>query len=315
MPKVIFFGTPQFSAKVLSYLITEGVNVVAAVTNPDRPKGRSRRLQASFVKQFCVEQHPSLPLYQPEKPSSPEFLDSLASHNADIFVVVAYGAILRQKLIDLPSCACINLHTSLLPKYRGAAPIQRAIMEGEKETGVSIMHIVRQLDAGDVIRFCKVEIGSRDTFETLQEKLYIKGAPLLYKVIDELHKGQAERYPQDDNLSSYAHKIEAQDACINWKKTAEEIDRQIRALYPEVCAWCQMLINGQDKRVKIKEAEPLGDCEGKVGEVLERKGKNFVVATGKGALRIKRLQVEGKKEMDAASFICGFASQKIELES
>ena len=219
--KVVFFGTPTFAASVLTFLLSNGVNVVAVVSKPDKPKGRSGKPVATPVKLVAYQHH--LPLFQPELVSDPDFVPILHAFDADLFVVVAYGEILKQHLLDMPKKACINLHASLLPKYRGAAPIQQAIINGETESGVTIMHMVKKMDAGDMIKTATTPIGPNETYAELEEKLCKIGSKLLLEVIQDFGRGIEKRTPQDESLVSLARKIELEDCKIEWDQPAQKI--------------------------------------------------------------------------------------------
>ena len=204
--KIIFFGTPDFAAKTLEYLVEKQVQIAAVVTQPDRPKGRSLQMCPSPVKIFAEKKN--IKIFQPEKASSPEFLDELMAIKADLFIVVAFGQILSQKLLNIPPLGCINVHASLLPKYRGAAPIQRAIMAGEKETGIAIQKMVKQLDAGDVIIEKRVQISEDMIFDELEHLLVETTKLLLFHVVKEFEKGVPPATPQNHDLATYASKID-----------------------------------------------------------------------------------------------------------
>lgn len=293
--KIIYFGTPHFAAEVLKYLIEQNVDIAAVVTQPDRPKGRSLQLTPSPVKQLIQEKQ--IPLFQPEKASQENFLQELAALNADLFVVVAFGQILSQKLLDIPVFGCINVHASLLPKYRGAAPIQRAIMAGEKETGIAIQKMVRQLDAGDVIAVEKVAIGQDMTFGELEEKLIQITKPLLWKVVQQQ---PSIGHPQDHTLATYASKIEPAEGEIHWARTAQDLHNLVRAFSPRPGAWVWISIGGERKKLKIIRTQ-LVEGRGQPGELLA----NGAVACGSGALKLIEVQPEGKRVMNAADWLRG----------
>ncbi|NGX41779.1 MAG: Methionyl-tRNA formyltransferase [Chlamydiae bacterium] len=295
--KVVFFGTPPFAANVLSFLLENGVDVVAVVTKPDKPKGRSRKPVPTPVKTVAIDHDPQIPFFQPEKASSPEFADLLPPFDVDLFVVVAYGEILRQHILDMPRLGCINVHASLLPKYRGAAPIQRCIIEGEDETGISIMHMVRKMDAGDIIRVEKVSIGPNDTFGEVEQKLCDLGSKALLEVIREFEKGNTSEVPQDESLVTYAQKIELEDCEIDWNQSAEAIHNLVRGVNPYPGAWCFVTTNGEKKRVKIWSTRIVSDVSDTPGKILSCDAEGMIVSCGEGAVRILELQLEGKKSM------------------
>lgn len=302
--KVVFFGTPQFSADVLSYLIDNGINIVAVVTRTDKPKGRSGLPVHTPVKTFVLNKIPFIPLFQPLKVSSPEFSEVLPPFEADLFVVVAYGEILKQPILDTPTIGCINLHTSLLPKYRGAAPIQRAIIEGQIETGVTIMHMVRTMDAGDIIKTIKVPIGANDTFGEVEQNLCKKGSPLLLEAIHDLERGKSTRIPQDESQITFAPKIELEDCAIDWKRSAEEIHNLVRGVNPYPGAWCHVNVKGEIVRLKIKSTHQATE-EGKPGALLSTDPQSLLVGCGKGSIKILELQLEGKRAMTPSELLRG----------
>lgn len=276
----------------MQYLADKDVTVAGIVTQPDRPKGRSNKLQPSPVKQVAEVHFPKAQILQPEKASNEEFLSELRSLQADLFVVVAFGQILPQKLLSIPPKGCINIHTSLLPKLRGAAPIQRAIMLGEKQTGVAIQKMVYELDAGDVIATAKVQISSEMSCDELQTDLCELAKPLLVKVLEDYSRGIPEAIPQDHSCASYAAKIGPEDREINWNDSSVTIHNQIRGLAPKPGAWTWL--EKPHKRMKILKAQKIEGSEGFPGEILSTKG---VVACGKGAIQIISVQPEGKKAM------------------
>lgn len=295
--KVVFFGTPTFAAEVLKYLLDQHVNVVAVVTRPDKAVGRSSQLVPTPVKVVAMQNLPSIPVHQPPLVSSPDFADVLPKYDADLFVVVAYGEIIKQHVLDMPKLGCINLHGSLLPKFRGAAPIQHSIIQGEKETGVTIMHMVRKMDAGDIIKTVTVPIGQNDTYGDLEKQLCLKGSKLMLEVIHDFQKGKVQETLQDHSTATYASKIEMPDCEVNWNKTAEEIHNLVRGVTPSPGAWCRVWVQDKQKRLKIKETRLAQGVQGKPGEITSCTENGLTVACGKNAVCITRLQLEGKKEM------------------
>ncbi len=296
--KVVFFGTPDFAADCLEFLLDRGIEIVAIVTQPDRPKGRSLQWMPSEVKALAIRKVPHIPILQPEKASSPDFLEKLSQLQADLFVVVVFGQILSQKLLDIPPLGCINVHPSLLPKYRGAAPIQRALMDGVQETGVSIQKIVKQLDAGDVIAFVKILVPEDMTFGELKEKLLELAKPLLFEVICKFENGIPEAEPQDNERATYATKISIEEGEIRWDWPAQKIHNLIRALSPKPGAWC-LLQSG--KRLKVLRSK-LAPGQGLPGEAI---GLDGIIACGKGAIQLLEVQPEGKRVMHASDWIRG----------
>jgi methionyl-tRNA formyltransferase len=300
--RIVFFGTPEFAAETLSYLLDHKVSIVGVVTQPDRPKARSSAPAFSAVKEQLFKGSSDIPLFQPEKASDPEFLEKLKALRADLYVVVAFGQILPQKLLDIPPLGCINVHASLLPKYRGAAPIQRCLMQGEKITGVSIQKIVKQLDAGDVIATAETEIPPEMTFGELREVLCNLSKPLLLSVLHSFEKeGIPQGAVQDHSQATYAPKIETEEGVIDWKLSSDALHNLIRAFSPMPGARCWVDQGGEKKQLKILRSQKI-DQTGMPGELLSKDG---VIACGKGALRLIEVQPEGKKRMSAADWLRG----------
>jgi methionyl-tRNA formyltransferase len=268
MMKIVFFGTPPFAAQVLQDLFKAGVDVVAVVSKPDRPQGRSLTPVATPVKVAAQTHKPSLLVHQPDVVSDPGFSHVLEAYHADLFVVVAYGEIIKQHLLDMPRLGCINLHASLLPKYRGAAPIQRCIINGEKESGITIMHMVKKMDAGDIISVVTVPIGAEMTYGELEKALCLVGSDALIKAIHDLEKGVAARIPQDHTQVTFAPKIELEDCEIRWSQPAQTIHNLVRGVSPHPGAWCYVYVRGAKKRLKIKRTRLITDRKGNPGEVL-----------------------------------------------
>jgi len=293
--KIVFFGTPRFAAVVLRYLLDNQVEIAAVVTRPDKPKGRSDKLIPTPVKEVALEHH--IPVYQPEKVSSPVFAEVLTPIEADLFVVVAYGEIVKQHILDMPKLGCINLHTSLLPKYRGAAPIQRAVMNGEMETGVSIMYMVKKMDAGDIIRTQKLAIGENETFGELEERLCRVGSEMMLSVISDFRQGPLDGRPQNDDDVTFAPKVELEDCEIDWTKPANEIHNLVRGSQPYPGAWCWVDVKGEKKRMKIKKTLIGHSAQAAPGSLIRVNQEGLELGCGEGSLIIKFLQLEGKKAM------------------
>jgi methionyl-tRNA formyltransferase len=304
--RVVFFGTPRIAAEVLTHLLKNGVNVVGVISKPDKPHGRSSTPVPVPVKVAAQAWPTPIPVYQPEKVSAPEFAPILQDFQADLFVVVAYGEILKQHVLDMPKAACINMHASLLPKYRGAAPIQRAIIQGEAESGVTIMHMVKQMDAGDMIAAAKIPIGPDMTAGELEAAVTEKGSGLLLGVIREFEQGTPPRLPQDHSQMTLAPKIELADCEVHWNSTAQAIHNLIRGSNPEPGAWCQVMLQGQTKRLRLFRSKVRRDLHGRPGELLSYGKPGFIIACQEGALELLELQLEGKKRMPAADLMRGF---------
>lgn len=304
--KVIFFGTPQFAADTLQYLLDHGVEVCAVVTKPDRPQGRSSTPVPTPVKLTALAQQPALPVFQPAIVSDPAFAPTLAAFQADLFVVVAYGEIIKQHLLDMPRLGCINVHGSLLPRYRGAAPIQRSIMHGDVKTGITIMHMVKKMDAGDIIEMVEVPVGPDDTFPEVEQALCRAGAQALLQVIHAFQKGKVPRTPQEEALATYAPKIELEDCQLDWNLPAQSLHNLIRGVTPEPGAWCFVQLRGQSKRLKVLRSRVVSSLSGPPGSILSYGKEGLVIACGQQALRILDLQLEGKKAMPAEELMRGF---------
>jgi methionyl-tRNA formyltransferase len=309
--KIVFFGTPDFAAKILNTLLEQQFTVSAVVTKPDRPKGRSGSPVPGPVKLLAQANH--IPLYQPEIVSAPEFAPTLEAYKADLFVVVAFGEIIKQHLLDMPKLGCINIHASLLPKYRGAAPIQRSIIEGETETGITIMHMVKKMDAGDMIEMASIPIGPNMTFGELEKELCDKGADLLTKVLKDFQQGIIKRTPQDHTKATLAPKIELEDCQIQWNKSAQTIHNLVRGVNPHPIAWCLVDVRGQTKRLKVLKTEVIesqSDQE-KPGSIVNSSPKELIIACGQNFLKLHEVQLEGKKQMTVEEFLRGFSKESM----
>jgi len=297
--KVVYFGTPPIAAEVLDFLSENGVEVLAIVTKGDKPRGRSGKPVFSAVKELALEKFPNIPLYQPDKASTPAFEEELRLFGADLFVVFAYGEIIKQNLLDLPRYGCINLHPSLLPKYRGPAPIRFALLDGAKETGVSVIEMALKMDAGDLLAQEKVSIPSDMDCEQLEKVLIPLGAETLLKVIKNYSYHNKHKTPQDSTLATYVQKIDATMAEIDWSQSAETIHNQIRAFSPKPGAWCTAIVNGKPKRLKVFRAIP-------TVEAAQYQKDQWIVSCSDGNLSLLDLQLEGKKRLSIPEFIRGF---------
>ena len=295
-------GTPDIAAECLTALIRGGRDIIGVVTQPDKPKGRGNVMTPPPAK--TVAQENGIPVYQPQTLRSDEWDSCLRGLDPDIIVVVAYGKLLPHGTISYPKYGCINLHASLLPKYRGAAPIQRAIMCGERVTGVTVMMMDDGLDTGDMLMSEKIEICPCDDCGTLKEKIADVGSRLLCTALDDIAAGRAVRTPQSDSCSCYAEKITKEDCKLDFTKSAKELCCIVRGLSPAPLACCRM---PDGRMLKIAAAEPT-EGSGVCGEVISADGKgegSFTVACGEGALRVKAVVPEGKGMMSAGDFVRG----------
>lgn len=309
--KAIYFGTPDFAAEILSYLLKNDIKIVAVVTKPDKPQGRSGAPVPTPVK--CVAQNHALPLFQPETVSAIEYAPLLEAFQADLFIVVAYGEIIKQHLLDMPKIACINVHASLLPRYRGAAPIQRCIINGEKKTGITIMHMAKKMDAGDIISMEKVAIGPDMTYGELEKELCHIGSNLLLKVIQNIDSGSVTRTVQDHSLATFAPKIELEDCQIDWKQPVETIHNLVRGVNPHPIAWCQVRVKDQNRRLKVITAQVAShESQGFPGQIIPSKHE-LLISCGQGTLKLIQIQLEGKKAMPAGEFMRGFPGDSLQF--
>ncbi|GAE24197.1 methionyl-tRNA formyltransferase [Halalkalibacter wakoensis JCM 9140] len=302
--KIVFMGTPDFSVPVLQSLRTEGYDIVAVVTQPDRPVGRKRVLTPPPVK-VEAEKH-QIDVLQPEKIKEKVELEKVFAYKPDLIVTAAFGQILPKELLDYPKHGCINVHASLLPNYRGGAPIHQAIIDGEKESGVTIMYMVEKLDAGDMISQVRVPIEETDHVGTLHDKLSQAGAELLIKTIPDLINGAVTPQKQDDSAVSFARNITREMEWLDWKRSGEDLYNQIRGLHPWPVAYTTI----EGKPLKVWWGEKTKSTQEYEAGTIERiEEDGIVVATGSDmAIKIKELQPSGKKKMDATSYIRGAGS-------
>lgn len=299
--RILFMGTPDFALFSLKALVDAGENVIGVVTQPDKPKGRGYTLTPPPVKVYALEQ--GLPVYQPNTLRGDEFASLLEKIDPELIVVVAYGKILPQNVLEYPKYGCVNVHGSLLPEYRGAAPMQRAIIEGKRETGVTTMMMDVGLDTGDMLLVGKIEICEHDNFETVHDKLGACGAETLLRTLDAMRNGTLTRQKQDDSLATYAAKIEKSDCVIDFSRAAKEVHDQIRGLSPIPLAFTH---TPDGKMLKVI-ASKVSECSGSapVGTVVSLDGGKITVACGMGAVDLLTVLPEGKKRMSAADFING----------
>ncbi|WP_421207739.1 methionyl-tRNA formyltransferase [Aeromonas enteropelogenes] len=296
--KLIFAGTPDFAARHLAALLSSGHEVVAVYTQPDKPAGRGQKLTASPVKELAIAHN--LPVYQPASLRNEEAQAELASLGADLMVVVAYGLILPKAVLDTPRLGCINVHGSLLPRWRGAAPIQRAIWAGDAETGVTIMQMDVGLDTGAMIRKVSCPIAADETSTSLYDKLAELGPQALVDTVDAMAAGNTTAEQQDDALANYAQKLSKEEARIDWTMDAVAIERCIRAFNPWPISWCE--VAGQT--IKVWQAEVIEHEHGQsAGTLLKADKQGIDIATGKGVLRLLTLQPPGKKAMSVTDLL------------
>lgn len=294
---IVFFGTPSFAVPSLDALIRSGEEIAAIVTQPDKKKGRGHQMSLPPVKELALKE--GLHIFQPASMKDANFLNELSLIRPELIVVVAYGRILPESILNLPPFGCINIHASLLPKYRGAAPIQWAIINGEEFTGVTTMLMDKGLDTGDILLEEKIRISDEDTTETLSRKLSGLGASLLLNTIKGIKEGLLKSRPQTGE-ASYAPVIKKEDGLLNWSKTATELFNFVRGMYPWPCAYCYL---GKE-RIKIIRVRAV-DGQGKPGRIERALKDELVVGTAKGLISITELQPEGKKVMSAGEFIRG----------
>lgn len=299
--RVVFMGTPDFAVGTLEAIIKEGYEVAGVVTQPDKPKGRGKNMQFTPVKEVAVAKN--IPVYQPIRVKEPEFIEELQKLNPEVIVVVAFGQILPKAILDMPQYGCVNVHASLLPRYRGAAPIQWAVIDGEKESGVTTMLMEEGLDTGDMLKKTVVPLEEDETGGSLHDKLAAAGADLLIETLKELEAGTSVRTKQDDTLSNYAKMLDKQLGHIDFTKPAEEIERLIRGLNP----WPSAFTGIDGKTLKIWSATVVNqEAEGKYGEIVEVTQDSILVKTGKGLLELDEVQLEGKKRMETDAFLRGY---------
>lgn len=298
--RIVFAGTPDFAARHLSALINSQHEVVGVYSMPDRPAGRGKKLKASEVKTLALEH--SLPVFQPDTFKSEEAQAELATLNADVMIVVAYGLLLPKAVLDTPKMGCLNVHGSILPRWRGAAPIQRALWAGDAETGVTIMQMDEGLDTGDMLHIATCPITAQDTSASLYDKLAELGPAALLDTLNLLLTHSAKPEKQNDDLANYAKKLSKEEANIDWTMPATQIERNIRAFNP----WPVCFTSMQAQTVKIWQATVI-DEQGEAGTVLRSDKHGVVIACGEHALAITQLQPQGKKPMSAQDFLNGRA--------
>jgi len=297
MSRIVFAGTPEFARESLKQLVASGVRPEAVLTQPDRPAGRGKKLRVSAVKQYAQEL--GLHLMQPRSLKGADVLAELEALNADLIVVAAYGLLLPRTILDLPRVACVNVHASLLPRWRGAAPIQAAILVGDKQTGISLMQMDEGLDTGGVYSTSPLEIGDKESAGELHDRLAILGGEMLVQHLAEIAEGKLVPVAQQESAATYAGKIRTDDARLDWSRTATELERVVRAYNPVPGAWTTL--NGE--RLKCWRAVACSDNGGDPGTVISLSDAGVVVACGEGSLCLTEVQRPGKTAVTAAEFI------------
>lgn len=300
--RIVFLGTPAFAVPTLEALLRSPHTVVAAITQPDKPSGRGQKTADGPVKACAIAA--GVPVLQPATLKDPACLVQLAALRADIGVVAAYGKILPEAVIQTPRLGMINVHASLLPKYRGAAPIQRAVAAGESETGVTIMRVVKALDAGAMLATVRRPIGANDTAADVERDLARLGAELLVATVDRLVLGPVDEPPQDDSLATYAHRLTKEDGLIDWTRDARAVHDLIRGMHPWPHAYSSI---GGKRLIFLRSDVDESAAGGAPGEVVAARGDELRIATGHGVIVVREVQTEGKRPMSVRDFLAGHA--------
>ena len=296
--RVVFMGTPDIAATCLKKVLGDGFEVVGVWTQPDRPKGRGMKLVQSPVKELALANN--IPVFQPENFRADEDVQALRDLNPDVVAVVAYGRILPQRVLDIPTKGCVNIHASILPEYRGSAPYQWAVLDGKKETGVTAQHMVREMDAGDIIDVAKTPIGENETAGELLDRLAVLGADLLSRTLTAFAEGTVTRTPQDPAGISFAPMLDKSMCPIDWAKTAQQVHDQVRGLHP----WPIATMELKGKKFKV-HATRIVEGSGQPGEILGLTKTGLRIACGEGAVEVISLQAEGGKRMAAPDYFRG----------
>lgn len=302
--KIVFMGTPEFAVPTLEALI-EKHDVAAVVTQPDKPKGRGKKMILSAVKEKAVENN--IKVYQPTKVRDGKFVEILKEYEPDVIVVVAFGQILSEDILNIPKYGCINVHGSILPKYRGAAPIQWSIINGEEFGGVTTMYMAKGLDSGDMILKAEEKIKDDDTYGTLYDRLSYIGADLLIKTLDLIERGEIVRVPQNDDDATLAPMITRDMEHIDWDNTSENVANLIKGLNPQPVSYT--MYNDEKLKIWFAEVEKT-EYSGEIGEIVDVRKKDFVVKTKKGAVAVKEVQAQGGKKMTADAYMRGHTIEK-----
>lgn len=304
--RIVFAGTPDFAARHLSHLLDTDVDIVGVYTQPDRPAGRGKKLQPSAVKQLAEANQ--LPVFQPESLKNQAAQQELNALRPDVMVVVAYGLLLPQAVLDIPTKGCLNVHGSLLPRWRGAAPIQRAVWAGDTESGVAIMQMEAGLDTGPVLLEKRCAIAADETSASLYKKLEALGPQALVDALGDLDTYQTKAQVQNEQQATYAKKLSKTEAQIDWNESAAFIERCTRAFTPWPVSWCESAHLGDQKTIKVLAAEiAQGASQQAPGTIVQSTNDGIDVATGDGILRITKAQMPGKKPQPAATLINGYA--------
>ena len=299
--KIIFMGTPDFSVGTFEALIEAGHEIVLAVTQPDKPKGRGEKVQYPPVKEAALKRQ--IPVFQPKRVRAPECIEELRKYDADIMVVIAFGQILPKEILEMTPYGCVNVHASLLPKYRGAAPIQWAVINGERVSGVTTMQMDEGLDTGDMLMKTEIVLDEKETGGSLHDKLARAGAGLCVQTLEALKDGTVVREPQGESTTEYARMLDKGMGRIDWSKDAKSIECLIRGLNP----WPSAYTEWNGRTMKIWEADVADIDEGREpGTVIRVERDGFCVQTGRGSLKLRSLQIPGKKRMDAGAFLRGY---------
>ena len=302
--RVVFMGTPDIAATCLKKILEDGFNVVAVYTKPDRPKGRGMKMEISPVKQVAVEA--GIPVFQPENFREEETVQQLRDLKPDVCAVVAYGRLLPQNVLDVPTYGCINIHASALPKYRGSAPYQWTVLDGQTETGVTAMYLVREMDAGDIIEISRTTVGENETAGELLDRLAVLGADLLSKTLGRFASGEkVTATRQDESQVTFAPLLDKSMCPIDWSKTARQVHNQVRGLHP----WPVATMELDGKQFKVHETRVVPG-HGVPGTVLELNKNGLVIACGQDAVEIRSLQAEGGKRMRAPDYFRGHPLQR-----
>lgn len=307
--RVVFMGTPDFSVPALEKVHSKH-DILAVYTQPDKPVGRGLELRPTPVKKRAIEL--GLPVFQPEKLTQPGEYEKLATMKPDVIVVVAYGQLLKQNVLDLPRLGCVNIHSSLLPRWRGAAPIHHALLAGDPKTGITTMKMALKLDAGDIYEQHETPIGASETVSELHDRLSAIGGDLILSTLDGLANGMIRGVPQDESKVTYASKLTKEMELLDPSQSATVLDRHVRALNPWPGTSISIEISGKSERLKVRQAKPHPKISVPMGVLSDHAGM-LVLGTAAGALELTRVQPDGKKEMDAASFLNGLRGRGIAL--